>query len=89
MTEAFDTTGSKINLVAHPVDNIIANHKGEGRIAPVFTPKELAELKATDERRARIEADAPYLGWPKPAPLFTHKNPLVNEVAKILWESGL
>lgn len=89
MTEAYDTAGNKITPVGVMIDNTGANHRGDGPMQSIWTPAELADLKARDAIRAQRELDAPYLGWPEPKPMFTHKNPIVNEVAQFLWEAGL
>lgn len=82
MSEAFDTTGAKINPIAHLIEIDKKNVKGEQRIAPAFTPKELAELRATDAKRAQRELDAPYLGYPKPPPPPTKRQLLIREIAR-------
>lgn len=78
MTEAFDTTGAKFSPL---IDNTGKNHKGDGPMQSIWTSKELAEIKALDAKRIQRELDAPYIGWPKPAPP-TKRQLLIREIAR-------
>jgi hypothetical protein len=86
----FDSAGNEISGIISKVGEVfLGNHKGEQPMQPIFTKAELNEFKRLDAARAQRALDAPYLGWPTPLPRFTHPNPLVNEMAEWLWETGL
>lgn len=53
------------------------------------TSTERAENERWRKWRENAIANAPYIGWPKLTPMFTHHNPKVNEIAKLLWELGI
>lgn len=88
MTEAFDTSGTKINPVAQLVE-IEKDIKHKRSTWGDDTPAQKAENERWRKWREDAIANAPYFGWPKPTPMFNHVDPKVNAVAKILWESGL
>jgi hypothetical protein len=86
----FDSAGNEISGIISKVGEVfLGNHKGERPLQPIFTKAEMEEIKRWDTWRANAVANEPYLGWPPSTPIFTHPNPLVNEMAEWLWETGL
>lgn len=88
MTEVFDTAGNKINPIAHLIE-IERDIKTKRSTWGDDTPAQRAENDRWRKWREDAIANAPYFGRPKPTPMFTHKNTVVNDVAKMLWELGI